>query len=324
MDAVDVGLSSPDKRHEDTPSNPPRTPLSLDQATIILAKHTLATPCLKVLHHDRILNPRNTTYTLTSSDGKDYILRFSESWGTKTENEVAAISYIAKNTSLPVPKVVGFCTDSAESPTKYEYILMEKLRGVPIGYLFKNLSLSKKITVVRNMTKILKIFQSLTFDQCGSFYFNKTDTESKVEMKDVKVGPLFRSPHCSPFSNYLEYLQQLINSGIERMQTSRILMDGEGPVLLERIQNFRDKVCNLETTPLSEKVKNVQFVFTHLDLHSFNILIDEETFEITGVIDFEFSGVHPIDQDWFECFSFAGICNKSRDVFGDGSNENHV
>jgi hypothetical protein len=62
-----------------------------------------------------------------------------------------------------------------------------------------------------------------------------------------------------------------------------------------------------ETTTLSpDAYTNVPFTFHHGDYEARNIMVLEERLEVSGVLDFEFSGSFPIDNDWFDGMGFLG------------------
>lgn len=50
----------------------------------------------------------------------------------KTESECATIAYIRKYTSIPIPKVIAY-DSSSENPLGFEWMLYEKIEGVPLS-----------------------------------------------------------------------------------------------------------------------------------------------------------------------------------------------
>ena len=49
----------------------------------------------------------------------------------KTTSEVATLAYIRRYTTIPVPEVIAHCA-IAEKELGFEWILMEKIHGVPL------------------------------------------------------------------------------------------------------------------------------------------------------------------------------------------------
>lgn len=51
----------------------------------------------------------------------------------RNENEVAVLKYLAKNTSIPVPKIWSYCIDKSISLIGCQYILMDRMPGVTLS-----------------------------------------------------------------------------------------------------------------------------------------------------------------------------------------------
>lgn len=51
----------------------------------------------------------------------------------RCQNEVAIMSHLKKFTSIPVPMIYSFSYDKSESVLGCEFILMERVPGVPLG-----------------------------------------------------------------------------------------------------------------------------------------------------------------------------------------------
>lgn len=85
----------------------------------------------------------------------------------KTENQVAVTKYVAKNTSIPVPEIIDFCTSSAEFG--FEYILMNRIRGEPLRDVFATLTEEIKLKCVRRMAEFAKEMMHVRFDRLGGF-----------------------------------------------------------------------------------------------------------------------------------------------------------
>ncbi len=91
-------------------------------------------------------------------------------------------------------------------------------------------------------------------------------------------------------------------------------------LLIKRIQNFVHIMCNPKSTLFNpEDISNIPFVFTHGDYEPRNFLVDKDTLKITGLLDFEFSGSFPVDDDWFAGMGWMGGSTRGEDVFvGEG------
>ena len=130
--------------------------LTLEQASIILKTHEIGGSYVKLDCINRGFN--NKTYFVTPVQGPVLVIRVTgkcAAWKkVKTENEVASIKYLKKHTKLPVPEIYGFSFDPETSPVGYEYILMEKLDGIPLDELFEKLELPEKKQVLKNVVEV--------------------------------------------------------------------------------------------------------------------------------------------------------------------------
>lgn len=87
------------------------------------------------------------------------------------ESEVATLAYIRKYTSIPVPKVLAFCS-SSESELGFEWILMEKIGGVPLSDIWDEMPVEAKESLPTEICGYLKSHQDLQFIKIGSLYFS--------------------------------------------------------------------------------------------------------------------------------------------------------
>lgn len=69
--------------------------------------------------------------TLPTPCGEEEALEWT--WGEKEkremESEIATMTYVRKNTQIPIPKVFGYNSRLAENPVNFPYILMECMKG---------------------------------------------------------------------------------------------------------------------------------------------------------------------------------------------------
>ena len=107
----------------------------------------------------------------------------------KTESEVATLTYLLANTSIPVPHV--FAWDStANNELGFEWILMERLGGLPLGDVWRQIPWDSKVTLTERLAEIVNQLGNHTFDRIGSLYFqsalaNRRDESSDKEQGDV-------------------------------------------------------------------------------------------------------------------------------------------
>ena len=89
----------------------------------------------------------------------------------KTECEVATIAYLRGNTSIPVPRVFAWESNSDNELT-FEWILMEKLDGIPLYDLWpRKVPWDRKLELTEKVAKLVKELRYCQFDRIGGLYF---------------------------------------------------------------------------------------------------------------------------------------------------------
>lgn len=88
-----------------------------------------------------------------------------------TASEVATMEYARRKLGVPVPRVLGWCSNRNDTPVGAEYIIMEKAPGIEIFRIWPDLDHLQKIKLVRELVKIEGKLAAATFPAHGSLYF---------------------------------------------------------------------------------------------------------------------------------------------------------
>jgi len=146
-----------------------------------------------------------------------------------------------------------------------EYILMNKIDGVPLSEVFWKLTREKQINYIEQIANILKELHQFTYDDIGSF---------NQDMDIVKIVDTTNGP----FNTFSEYAACDIESRANFLQEQNEFLDFIHPLrdYASSIRYFKD---------------NSPFVLTHGDFDLKNIMVKDD--KITGVLDFEWSGSFP-------------------------------
>jgi aminoglycoside phosphotransferase (APT) family kinase protein len=88
----------------------------------------------------------------------------------KTESEVATMEYIRRHSSIPVPRVVAYAS-SASNELGFEWILMEKVDGVPLDRVWDDMTFNAKTKFTVAFAGYMKQLRELQFPLFGSIYF---------------------------------------------------------------------------------------------------------------------------------------------------------
>ncbi|UJR29913.1 hypothetical protein I4U23_017461 [Adineta vaga] len=233
---------------------------------------------------------------INSSVYQELILKISNPhryWkNSRTKNEVFTMKYLLKHTTIPIPQIIDYSDDSLTNSLSCEYILMEKISGNTLETLIDNLSDEILTKIALELSDYVKQLRQIKLpNQIGSFY----NEEMKLS------GTIEDGPTLGPFQTIKEYIIKHLYWSIERIKTDNDLFQFAAHLIvsLEKVIDY----IQIDTKLLNEKV---QFHFTHNDLNSSNILIDEKNGQILGILDWERTAMTFNNNDiefcssWFE------------------------
>jgi len=263
----------------------------------------------------------------------------------KLESEMATLAYLRQKAKLPVSKPISWSSRMDEK-LGYEWSLVEKIPGVELRDVWRQVPWEKKVAIVEEMASFMtRLWDPTTpFSRIGSLYLVEprpegSDTHpnilprkvSKDELQDLyfSIGPAvdgeffagrrcFLDSHRGPYNNCQEWLRALIEVEQEFLKSTKVLLDSrsEAPAEYQGPEAFsawedeigvdgkdllkhHDSIMTLCETYLKLLPKvfpertggdtnpKKGYLLHHCDLRSANILVDPETFTITGIIDWE-------------------------------------
>jgi len=163
----------------------------------------------------------------------------------KTASEVATLRLLRQRTSLPVPEVFAYdCT--TENELGFEWIIMEKVPGVCLREVWRDLSLERKTIVVERLGQLSKELRGkCRFDAIGSLYQPAELSEADLEVavatddSDFVIGPIVNSfifagkrkplikRDRGPYRSDREYLLALMNVELEDKRLLLKLISGK-------------------------------------------------------------------------------------------------
>ncbi|KAF2675419.1 kinase-like protein [Microthyrium microscopicum] len=171
--------------------------------------------------------------------------------------EASTLKFIAKNTSIPVPKV--HCSFVHKERT---FLVLERISGVTLASVWQDLSQESKDKILVQVKDYIKELRSLNYP--------KTIGIANVDgglLSDGRVPG--GSPQFGPFETIQEF-HRFLRAGLTREA-------GYEPEV--------DHMMELQDGPWPQPV------FTHGDLSSLNILVQGD--KVVGIIDWETSGWYP-------------------------------
>ncbi|KZV66087.1 kinase-like protein [Peniophora sp. CONT] len=218
-------------------------------------------------------------------------------YGSKvTRSEAMATELIRKETTIRVPRVLSYTTNSSlDSYARRGYLVMEKLPGETLLEALLDITPAQKAIVIEDLREVVSQLRRLDdprrwgmFGKSGAFHgghFNFTRQD------DRKAICRPQSPHA--MADVRDFaLASLRPSWRELYENSGRLAEMIRPAFVERESRF-----------------------LHPDLRPENILVDETTRHITGIIDWACAG-------WYPPFWYHYVALKAQRSYSDGVDVN--
>ncbi|KAK2762249.1 hypothetical protein FQN54_001259 [Arachnomyces sp. PD_36] len=244
-----------------------------------------------------------------------------------TASEVATMEFMREVLKTPTPKVYEWSSRAEDSAVGAEYVIMEKIAGVPLEDVWARLEIADRFKIVKTIARYQKSWMSTSFNQFGSLYYRKDlegcDREAPlyvdqngavVTSKRFAVGPstgreFFDDGRASIEFNrgpwpYLEtYLSAIGNreincvKNLSQLPKSPVGLYGPGTYQptrekkLEAIQAYLKVFKYL--CPIDPSITSP--CLWHDDLHVGNILVNPDIpTEVVGIIDWQSTELAPL------------------------------
>ncbi|KAJ7900908.1 kinase-like domain-containing protein [Mycena leptocephala] len=254
----------------------------------------------------------NTVFVLTFEDGRDIVARvaisaYRDKAGHPEElvadSVVATLSYVAKHTSIPVPKVYYFNRDPG-NPVGATYILMSRIAGRPLGPWWDDADSEGRRQIVEQLALMEAELLLLRFSAIGCLI----DANPTVGALGPSATYPFdlRHPHRGPFPSSkhfllahirseLDFLADLEEWTVERRKWSAHNGGGWKIFHAHAIQWF-GLLCDAVVALPAGEFDPEHFALFHDDFDMGNILVSDEG-KVVGIVDWEGSRVCPLWND---------------------------
>lgn len=217
----------------------------------------------------------------------------------KTINEIAAMSWVRDNTSIPTPAVVRF-DSSEDNAIGYEFILLEKVQGVSIDKIYDNLDDGKLEKLISQLTEYLVELHRHEWNHAGGL---SIDDDNKIVPGRVLAENFWQGPEIAeywgeaedvdslnvhgPYDTYTDYIRSHIQQYIRNI---------EKHTSLDWMRDLIPKLAafNAYLNDHANELNKTKYIFTHRDLHFGNIMCNPDTLQITAILDWEFAVVLPL------------------------------
>ena len=227
-----------------------------------------------------------------STDSMPVILRIPRGDYLRPADEVAVMRYLKEMTNIPVPKVLYF-DPTSDNAISRPYMVLTRLRGSCLDDVYSEMSFEKKKRVVCEVARVLGKFSNVSFETIGTL-------RAGYENEDVVVvGQSWNPSHRAQGIRPPPTLSKSIPSYLEERWS--YLEDDErrrfpGQYFVARYTTaFRAAASKL---PIPNADIQAKIVLFHTDFASRNIFVDEDTGEITGILDWDRAASAPAEAAW--------------------------
>ncbi|KAF2673610.1 phosphotransferase family protein [Microthyrium microscopicum] len=273
----------------------------------------------------------NKAYLFTMDDGQEIVGKVpNPNAGIAhytTASEVATLDFVRNTLNIPAPRVLGWSSHSANNPVGVEYILMEKVAGVPLEPFWRVLKPVKKLEVFMKIFEYQKRLSGVVFPRIGSLYYAsdlstfdqapplvvKVNGEP-LELSNFSIGPTVGQGWFSdgretlgfqegPWADVLEYRRAIASRElhcIRELHARKPMQMICGPKLYQPTSARKVKALELfqawlpKLIPASQP-ELLEAYLWHNDLHAENILVNpEKPTEIMGIIDWQSTEIAPL------------------------------
>lgn len=241
------------------------------------------------------------------ANGEKVIVKLcSNSWKReKTLTELSSLVYLSDATSLPVPKVYGYEIDSANSEIHREYIVLEKLPGVPWSLL--ELEPRVEENLVSEMGRYVAELRLFSCGQIGNARISSENT-----LQSGPIVELINLGHNDSVECFHSFLQAFVFSysrGILKKWSSNNAVVARFSRCFERLErNVGHRLANWLPNETDS------FPLSHQDLVKKNILIHEG--KISGILDWEWAGFSMFHMECLSGLNFLTSL-RTREIFNE-------
>lgn len=197
-------------------------------------------------------------------------------------SEAEAMRLVARNTSIPVPKVY-------ESYIKDDlgYIIMSRVDGEPLARVWKTLDENKRAFVVAQLKSFMEELEQVQGGYYGALWDLPSEDIFFKHMPWKNEISTYAPYHpYGPYYSRSEYNEGLIEA-LENSRPTSTLKE-------------KDQALARELRSIQDNLK----VFSHGDIHPGNIFVNTDG-RVTGIIDWEGAGFSVQGREYFETKSRA-------------------
>lgn len=249
----------------------------------------------------------NLVFKVKWSDGEVWALKIprrghKDDWSTiaarGSQSEYFAMDMLAKETTIPLPRVFGLDIGH-DNTLNCPYMLMDWLAGVPLldhwdRFVSKDKGLNifdddiVRVNLLKKLASIIVQFEAFRYRKGGTPLFNADGTFNKIGpliTRDLGLETMENLPELielGPFTDHYDFMACKVERADARAQE-----DAEYAHYKDRDDHLRQMLCYFISWAGATMTDQRDFVLAHTDFGPQNILVDPDTGDLTGIIDFD-------------------------------------
>ncbi|KAJ4989869.1 kinase-like protein [Stagonosporopsis vannaccii] len=215
-----------------------------------------------------------------STKGRAFSMRVSLPLdaGHRTESAVATIEFARQHTSIPLPRIIAYCSDNSNE-LGFEWILMDQAPGTTLYKAWRKLSWDAKEAIVKQLAEYLMQLTECKFQSIGNLY-----RQNKGFVVDRLVSTIsYQGDHITngsvrgPFTSSYEWLRARLQHVLAgQQQIIDTSCDEDEIEDAEFAQNLAKQLSELLPAVFLPSSKASELTaLVHGDLSMHNITIDE-------------------------------------------------
>ncbi|EEQ83333.1 phosphotransferase enzyme family protein [Blastomyces dermatitidis ER-3] len=173
----------------------------LNKLAYVAADSVGATKCISIKKYPDSMFDK--TFLMSMENGREVVAKVpNPNAGIAhftTASEVATMDFARKILDTPAPRVYSWNSQAKSHPVGAEFIIMDKIEGVPLSQVWNMMKLPQKLQVLLAMTRLQKQWLGVSFSRYGSLYYagdvhpppdNHYIKDGKaVKDSEVAIGP---------------------------------------------------------------------------------------------------------------------------------------
>ncbi|KAI7471515.1 hypothetical protein KC351_g12093 [Hortaea werneckii] len=235
------------------------------------------------------------------------------------------MDFMRNTLEIPAPRVYAWCNNAQETPVGAEYIIMERVEGVPLDTVYGYMPVEDRFAVTKTISNYQNTWASTAFETYGSLYhahdfpngkpLRFTDGNGAIrEDASFSIGPttgrdwnddgrLSISFDRGPWRRAEQYLRAIGERELScvkelaALPKSHLTLCGPGTYQPTRDKKLKAINCYLDmvdlATPTDDALRKA--CLWHGDLHSENVFVNPlKTTEVTAIIDWQSTEIAPL------------------------------